>query len=310
METDTRIIKTVAIVGSGALGLYYGGRIARAGFEVSFLARGEIDALRAQGVAFSHGGERHVVRPAGVAAAPGEIGPVDLVLITLKSTANDALPQLLPPLLVEHTAVVNLQNGLGVDEQVAAVVGAARVLGAICFVGVNRIAPAEVDCSEEGYVTLGEYVGAPTARTEAVGRAFTQAGVRLRQAPSLLAARWHKLIWNVPFNGLAVVEGGMTTDVILADPAREARVRALMGEVCAIARAEGVEIADTFIDDQRERTRAMRYKPSTMLDYLAGKPLEIEPIWGEPLRRARRHGVPAPELTRLHAELLARAQAR
>ena len=132
--------------------------------------------------------------------------------------------------------------------------------------------------------------------------------VKARIAPGLLSARWHKLVWNVPFNGLSVTEGGMTTDRILADPMREARVWALMREVQAIAAAEGVAIAESFVVDQVEKTRPMGpYKPSTLLDYLAGKPLELEPIWGEPLRRARRLGVPAPELARLHAELQARA---
>jgi 2-dehydropantoate 2-reductase len=159
-------------------------------------------------------------------------------------------------------------------------------------------------------VALGEFVGAPTGRTRAVADVFARAGVRIQLAPSLLSARWHKLVWNVPFNGLAVAEGGMTTDRILAVPTREARVWALMREVQAIAAAEGVPIREDFVVDQVEKTRPMGpYKPSTMLDYLAGKPLELEPIWGEPLRRASRLGVPAPELARLYAELQARSGA-
>lgn len=301
------MIQTVAIVGAGALGIYYGGRIARAGYRVTYLARGDVARLREQGLVLSYGGERHEVKDIRVCAAPEEAGPVDLVVIALKATANDQLACLLPPLVGPQTAVVNLQNGLGVDEAVAAVVGAERTLGALCFVAVNRLAPGEVVCSEPGYIELGEFSGAATPRTQAVADVFAAAGVKIRVRDSLLAARWHKLVWNVPFNGLSVALGGVTSDETLRDPANEARVRALMREVQAIARAEGVEITETFIEDQRERTRGMCYKPSTMLDWLAGRPLELEPIWGEPLRRARRHGVPVPELERLHAELVARA---
>ena len=294
------------MLGSGALGLYYGGRLAHAGFDVGFVARGDLAVMRERGITFSYPGARHTLCPVKAAGAPEEIGPVDLVVIGLKATENDALARLLPPLLGPHTAVLNLQNGLGVDEQVAAVAGPERTLGGLCFVCVNRLGPAEAECTMPGYVALSELAGAPTGRTRAVADAFTRAGVKANLAPSLLAARWHKLVWNVPFNGLSVTEGGMTTDRILADPAREARVWALMREVQAIAAAEGVAISEAFVVDQVEKTRPMGpYKPSTMLDYLAGKPLELEPIWGEPLRRARRLGVPAPELARLYADLQA-----
>ncbi|MBC8010490.1 MAG: 2-dehydropantoate 2-reductase [Burkholderiales bacterium] len=306
-HSETRPIKTIAVVGSGALGLYYGGRMAKAGFDVVFLARGELGAIRERGVTLSYPKEKYTLHPARAAATAEEIGPVDLVVVALKATANASLAKLLPPLLGPETAVVNLQNGLGVDEQVAAVAGAGRTLGCLCFVAVNRVGPAEVECMQPGYVALGEFAGGATERTHAVAEVFSRAGVKTQVAPSLLAARWHKLVWNVPFNGLSVVEGGMTTDVILQDATREARVWALMREVRAVAAAEGVAIAEDFVVSQVENTRPMGpYKPSTMLDYLAGKPLELESIWGEPLRRARRLGVATPELARLHAELVAK----
>jgi 2-dehydropantoate 2-reductase len=302
------MIRSLAIVGSGALGLYYGGRFARAGLDVRFLARAELSALRSGGLAYTVEGVRHTVSPVRAEADPAAIGPVDLVVVALKSTGNHELPRLLPPLLAPDSLVVNLQNGLGVDETLAAVVGPERSLGALCFVAVNRVAPAEVLCTEPGYVEIGEF-GRPAGESaRRVTEVFAAAGVRARAAESLLAARWRKLVWNVPFNGLSVALGGVTSDETLRHPADEARVRALGREVQAIARAEGVLIEDAFLDHQVERTRAMRYKPSTLLDWLAGRPLELESIWGEPLRRARRLGVPAPELERLHADLLRAAE--
>lgn len=300
-------MQSIAIVGAGALGLYYGGRMVRAGRDVRFLARGDLAPLRSRGIELNYGGARHETGPVAAFASADEIGPVDLVVIALKATANDELARLLPPLLGPDTAVVNLQNGLGVDEAVAAVAGAERTLGALCFVAVNRLATGLAICSEQGYVELGEFGRTGGPRTQAVAEVFASAGVRIRVRDSLLAARWHKLVWNVPFNGLSVALGGVTSDETLRDPVNEARVWALVREVQAIARAEGVSIADEFLHQQIELTRSMRYKPSTLLDWQAGRPLELEPIWGEPLRRARRLGVPVPGLERLHAELLARA---
>jgi 2-dehydropantoate 2-reductase len=300
--------KTIAVVGAGALGIYYGGRMGCAGFDVRFLVRGDAAQLREDGLKFSYAGTTQAYRPEVVATRAEDVGEVDLVIIALKATANGELERLLPPLLGPKTAVVTLQNGLGVDEAVAAVAGGERTLGALCFVAVNRTGPGVAACSVEGYVELGEYAGGATERTREVGRVFEAAGVKTKVSESLLAARWRKLVWNVPFNGLSVALGGVTSDETLREPVNEARVWALVNEVQAVAKAEGVEIEEAFIRDQVERTRGMRYKPSTMLDWLAGRPLETESIWGEPLRRARIHGVATPELARLYADIMQRAK--
>lgn len=298
------MIRRIAIIGSGALGLYYGGRLARAGYEVSFLARRDLDALRAEGVRLTYAGERHVVRPALIAATPEQIGPVDLAVVATKSTANADLRGLLPPVLGPDTLVVTLQNGLGVDEPVAEIVGPERALGALCFIGVNRVGPGEAVCGHEGYLELGAF--APTLAGGAPGQvvaAFQRAGVKASVVDSLLGARWRKLVWNVAFNGLSVALGGIASDEVLRTPEGERRARALGREVQAVALAEGVVITDAFLDGQIEKTRGMHYLPSTLLDWKAGRPLELEAIWGEPLRRAIRLGVPVPELARLDAEL-------
>src|SRR4051812_25950133 len=151
-------------------------------------------------------------------ASTAEIGPVDVVLITLKTTANASLPALLPPLVGPGTLVVTLQNGLGNEEFAASLVGAERVLGGLCFIGVTREAPGElVGYHTPGAITLGEFGRAAADRTRALAELFQRAGVNCRAVDNLSEARWRKLIWNIPFNGLAVAAGGIPTDRILAD---------------------------------------------------------------------------------------------
>ena len=120
---------------------------------------------------------------------------------------------------------------------------------------------------------------------------------------SLRAARWRKLVWNIPFNGLTVVAGAVPCDELLRHANHEAEVRALMREIQATAAAEGVVIDDAFLHDNVERTRSMAYQPSTLIDFMEGRPLELEPIWGEPLRRARTAGVATPHLAALYDRL-------
>ncbi len=297
---------TFAIVGAGAIGLNYGVRLALAGSDVRFLVRGDPAPLRAQGLRVVEKTRTLELWPAAVFARPEEIGPVDVVLVALKTTANAELPRLLPPLVGPNTRVVTLQNGLGNEEQLAGIVGAERVLGGICFIASTRTGPGEVTCYHPGSITLGEH-GRPAAeRTRVLAAAFAAAGVKCNVVDNLAESRWRKLVWNVPFNGLAIAAGGITTDRILADPTLAVEVRALMDEVAAAAARFGHVIPEKFIQGQIDVTRPMGpYQPSSLVDFLAGRAVEIEAIWGEPLRRAQAAGAAMPRLEQLYGRLLA-----
>ena len=294
-----------AILGAGALGGYYGARLALAGADVRFLVRRDPAGARARGLTLREkAGVSRLPRLAAF-AAPEEIGPVDVVLVTLKTTANAALARLVPPLLGPDTSVVTLQNGLGNEELLAGLVGAGRVLGGLCFIAVNRGAPGElVGYHTPGSVTLGEFGRPAAARTRALAAWFERAGVRCPAVDDLAAARWRKLVWNIPFNGLAIAAGGLTTDRLLADPALAAEVRALMDEIAGAARRLGHVITEEFLQEQIDLTPPMGpYRPSSLVDYLGGREVEVEAIWGEPLRRARSAGASVPRLERLYARL-------
>jgi 2-dehydropantoate 2-reductase len=291
----------IAIVGTGALGGYYGARLVRAGNDVHFLVRSHRAALMAKGIRVKTPTERFQVRKLQTHATPEDIGPCDLVIITVKATANGALAKLLPPLMGPNTLVLTLQNGLGVEEPVAEVVGADRVLGAICFVGATRTAPGVVLCSFPGLVMLGEFGPPAQARTREIAKLFEAAGVKCEAQDNLEELRWKKLVWNVPFNGLAIAAGGVTTDVLMADEGLRTLARRLMEEILEAAAKFGHAIPRSFMDLQFDRTAKLgKYQPSSLIDFREGKPIEIEEIWGEPVRRAKSVGVPVPRLEMLY----------
>jgi 2-dehydropantoate 2-reductase len=296
---------SIAIIGAGALGSYYGARLALSGADVRFLMRGDFEHVRKHGLTLrERDGTRHLPQIAAFQST-AEIGRVDIVVVALKTTANSALPVLLPPLVGPSTIVVTLQNGLGNEDVIASLVGAERVLGALCYIGVTREAAGEIVGHESpGAMTIGEVGRRAGEQATRVAAAFQHAGVNVRTADNLAEARWLKLIWNVPFNGLAIAGGGLTTDRILANPALKAEARALMEELAVAGRKLGYEVAQKYIDRQFEFTPTMgAYKPSSLIDFLAGREVEIEAIWGEPLRRARAVGVAMPRLEKLYAEL-------
>lgn len=299
--------QSVAVVGSGAVGLYFGGRLAAAGEDVRFLVRSDFEAIARDGlmVASAHGDfELRQVQAYRTAA---EIGPVDLVIVACKATANDQLAAVLPPLLHPQTQVLTLQNGLGNCESLAEIVGPERVMGGLCFICINRISPGRISHSAGGRMTIGEWRPDGNGRAVELERRFKAAKIQAVAVDDLEKSQWEKLVWNIPFNGLSVAEGGVTTDVLLASRKTETELRCLMAEVIAAARALGHDLSEDLINWNIERTRPMGpYRTSSMIDFVAGREVEVTPIWAEPLRRATAAGVAMPHA----ADLLRRIRQR
>ncbi len=301
----------VAVVGAGAVGGFYGAKLAYYGRDVHFLVRSEADraALRRFGWQVQSKKESFRVAKVNAHAATADIGPVDLVLIALKATANDALADLLPPLLGPGTVLLTLQNGLGNEEFLAERFGAQRVLGGLCFVCLNKTAPGVIEHQGYGNIALGEFGGYPLPRTHDIAWEFKRCGVTARVVADLPEARWRKLVWNIPFNGLTLLATAqrspgappISTAELLADEGLAYLARRLMDEITAAGRKLGHAIPGDFADLQFKRTAEMgRYLPSTLLDYLAGRELELEAIWGEAYRRAFNAGAEVGRLETIY----------
>jgi 2-dehydropantoate 2-reductase len=301
----------IAIVGTGALGGWYAGLLAEAGHEVHCLARSDHEVINRDGLTLRNKGTQRIVRVASAAPEASAIGPCDLLVVTLKSTSNDALPRLLGPLLGPATLVVTLQNGMGNVEALAKLLPAERIVAGLCFVCINRIAPAVIDTTLAGYVRMAAAVGPINSAVERCVEIFADAGVDCQAEASLEAVLWKKLCWNIPFNGLSIAAGGITTDLILADPALNERAYLLMKEVQAAAVARGHGFEDAHIKRQFVVTVGMGpYRPSSLIDFMEGRDVEVEGIWGEPLRRGLAAGVPMPQTQRLVEDIKAHLAAR
>ncbi|MGI8604015.1 MAG: 2-dehydropantoate 2-reductase [Verrucomicrobiales bacterium] len=301
----------IAVIGAGAVGGYYGARLVQGGAEVHFLMRSAVEHVRRRGFHVrSHTGD-FVVSKVNAHRTPGEIGLCDLVIIALKATANEALIELIPPLLGDETMLLTLQNGLGSDEFLAAQFGAARVLGGLCFVCLNRTSPGEIHHIAEGQISLGEFSGAPRRRTRRLAALFAGSGVPCRVVKSLAKERWKKLAWNVPFNGLSIAAGGIDTSRILADSRLNYLARQLIREIIEAGTRLGHRLPRRIEWQHMAATETMgAYRPSSLVDFLAGRDVEVEAIWGEPLRRAESAGAKVPRLKMLYALVRSQVAAR
>ncbi len=301
----------IGVVGAGAVGCWYGGLLALAGHEVHLQSRTTAGLLRTRGLVLEGASGRLLPPLAGVHEATETIGACDLVLITLKATANGALPGMVGPLLGPATSLLTLQNGMGNVEALGRSAPSDRIAAGLCFVCINRLPDGTVRNMLPGHVRIASAKGPAGPTAELCARSLAEAGVDCRTEDSLDAVLWKKLCWNIPFNGLSIAAGGLTTDRILSDRSLRARALELMLEVSAAAGACGFGFERKHVEWQFQVTEGMGpYRPSSLIDYLEGRDVEIEGIWTEPLRRGLAAGVAMPALTRLLEEIRERVSAR
>jgi len=293
---------TIAVIGAGAVGGYYGARLAQHGHDVHFLFRSDYEQIRRQGLVVRSCRGDFALPPGTIRAynEPGAMPQADLVIVALKATANHLYEPLIRPVLKDDGAVLTLQNGLGNEERLAELFGPRRVMGGLCFVCINRVAPAIIHHLDYGLVCIGEHVEGISARLRRLAEMFSASNIECRMIESLRRGRWEKLTWNVPFSGLGAVLD-VTTDRIIGSPEGESLAREIIREVLAAARGAGVDLPESIVDERIEQTRRMvPYKSSMQIDRELGRPMEVEAILGEPLRVAMRAGISTPRMMMLY----------
>jgi len=297
-----------AIVGLGAVGGYYGGRLLAAGHDVHFVARSDFDHVRRNGLLVESPEGDLRFDAVSVFGRTDDVPPVDVVVISVKTTNVEQAAKLLQPLIGANTVIVALQNGMGVEAPIAAAFPGAPVLGGMCFVCSNKVGPGHVRHLDYGAVTFGEHSeragGAGiTAAVDAVASDFERAGIPCQRLENLATGRWRKLVWNIPYNGLSVVlDAG--TDELMGDPVTRSFVAEVMQEVLDAAAASGHRIEADFVDYMMRTTDKMKpYKTSMKLDYEAQRPLEIDTIYGAPIAAAAQHGFDMARTRFLHTQL-------
>lgn len=296
-----------AVIGTGALGGFYGARLQRAGAEVHYLLHSDYDHVKAHGLVVESPDGDFTLPDVYAYADAQKMPPCDVAIVALKTTQNHLLSSVLPP-LTETGVVLVLQNGLGVEAQVAEWVGSDRVLGGLCFLCSNKVGPGHIRHMDYKKIAMGEYradqsAGGVTKRMEAIAHDFEQADIPIECAADLVLARWKKLVWNIPFNGLSVILNA-TTDAMMGDDNARTLAIILMKEVQQGASSQGRTVPDDFLQIMLDHTVAMTpYRTSMKIDYDEKRPLEVEAMYGMPLRTAQAAGVALPHIETLYHQL-------
>ncbi len=305
------------VIGTGAIGAYYGGKLAVNGKEVHFLFNTEYEAVKQNGLKVKSVNGNFAIGKDELHAYKDvkEMPECDVVIVALKTTREHLLGELLPEVTKKHAAVILIQNGLGMEHRVREMLKSSRpdvvVCGGMAYICASREAPGVVGHYDQGRVTVGaerdDYQEEAYAEGIHLAKQACQdmenAGIQAKWTEDLQRTRWEKLVWNIPYNGMCVALN-TSTDKIQENAAARAIIKDLMEEVVKGGQACGVKIEMSYAEQMLAFTDKMTpYAPSMKLDYDNHRPLELETIYQAPIEEARKHGYKMKRTEMLMREL-------
>ena len=295
---------TALVFGTGAIGGFYGSLLAQQGVQVSVVCRSDYSHIKQHGFQInSHELGQWSFQPAQTFNSTAAVKtPVDYLLVCTKVLENLDRVKLIKPAVGIKTTIVLIQNGIAIEDEIIAAFPDNEVVSGLAFICSNRISPGEIEHLAYGRLTLGNLPSGFSEKTRCLATFFNDAGIDCQLSESITTARWQKCIWNAPFNPLSVLSGGLSTQTILQT--QEPLIRAIMQEVFTIATALGHRLPEDIIETNINHTQQMPpYKTSMLLDYQAGRPMEINAILGNAIKAAAHTNTECPHLKTLFALL-------
>ena len=299
----SKLIMKYAIIGTGAIGGFYGARLDKAGFEVHFLLHTDYQYVVDHGLTIDSCDGNFTLPSPKVYDSTSEMPQCDVVIVALKTTQNHLLPSLLPPLLKPDTIILLIQNGIGVEADVQQLFPSQPIAAGMAFICSAKAGPGHINHQFYGNINIGNYSCHNPQRYNQMLADFRAAGIGAADV-EYLEARWKKAVWNMPFNGMTVALN-TTTNRLLSCESTHRLIYDQMLEVIGAAQALGVKNLDTrFADKMIANTIKMPpYSPSMKLDFDFHRPMEINYLYTRPIAEARAAGFAMPKLEMLEAEL-------
>lgn len=290
------------VIGTGAIGGYYGAKLAQGGQDVHFLFHSDYDYVREHGLRVNSGDGGFHLDHVNAYQDVRQMPKCDVVIVALKTVHEQMLRDMLPPLLTDDTVVLLIQNGMGMEQDVEQMVPGVKLAAGLAFICCSKTHPGVIDHLDLSGLNVGNY-NAPQETIDRMIAEMVSADIDARNV-DYLEARWRKLLWNMPFNGLSVALH-TDTDALVRNAATRRLLRAMTQEVIEAAHAVGVKgLTDRDADAMIEMTTKMRpYKPSMRLDWDYHRPMEVYYLYTRPIEEARRAGQDMPLYRMLEAEL-------
>lgn len=287
----------IAVFGTGGVGGYFGGRLARTGEDVHFIARGEhLRAIQTDGLRVDSILGDFIVKPAQASHEPSQVGVVDVVILGVKAWDVPNAAQAMRPMVGNQTFVVPLENGVDAPEQLASVLGKEHIMGGLCQISAFIAGPGHIrHVGIEPFVAFGELDGRPSQRAEGLLQVLEAAGVKAAIPPDIQVSMWEKFLFIATVSGLGAVTRA-PADIYRSLPETRQMLIAAFEEIVALARARGVMLPEDTVE---KRLAFVDNLPDGLLasmqrDILEGKPSELSSQNGAVVRMGAELGVPTP----------------
>ena len=296
----------IAVFGTGGVGGYFGGRLAQAGEDVTFIARGEhLRAIKAGGLKVDSPAGDFLVFPAKATNDVTEVGEVDLVIVGVKAWQVPEAGRAIKPLVGPVTTVLPLQNGVDAVSQLVDELGSDHVIGGLCRIVSFVVEPGHIrDAGFTPSVVIGELDNRRTDRIARIEQVFKRAGLKITIAADIQVALWMKFLFIASFSGVGAIANA-PAGVIRSDPKWRAQMIEAMKEIYALAHARGIKLPPDSIDTVMAGVDGLPEDATSSMqrDIAAGKPSELESQNGAVVRMARESGVEVPTHTLIYQTL-------
>lgn len=298
---------SILIVGTGAVGGYYGGKLSQGGASVSVACRSDYNTVAKHGIQIHSVEGDFIFKPESVVSDPSKFGKkAGFIIVATKVLPEINVPDLIRPAVMPDTAIVLLQNGIHIEKPVLEAFPGNEIISALAFICVRRSSPGVIHHEDFGKITIGRYPSGYSHKTAVLDSFFKKAGVDCTVTDDIETARWKKLIWNAPFNPLSVLAGGMDTSELMDSDVLVELAKKVMHEVRALAVISGHPLDSKIIKQTLESTKSMKpFKTSMLQDYESARPMEVEAILGNALNIAQKNKIETPYMETLNALLTA-----
>lgn len=303
----------ILIIGAGAIGGFYGAKLAEAGAEVSIICRSDYEFIKENGFTIkSHWHAKEFnFKPHRVLRNTAEYNDkADFILVTTKVLPEISTIDLIKPTLHKESSIVLLQNGIHIEKPITTAFPNNHLISILAFIGVSRVAIGKIHHQDYGRLVIGDFPGNSLLEVSQKTKIFIdllkKSGVPCDIRPEIQKERWRKLVWNAAFNPISVLAGGIDTRKILDNKNVKILAENVMQEVAILAKADGYELPEDIIASNIKLTEEMKpYKTSMLLDFEAKRPMEVEAILGNAIRFAKEKSITTPYLSTIYALLSA-----
>jgi 2-dehydropantoate 2-reductase len=295
----------ILLIGTGAVGAFYGGKLSQSGARVSVLCRSDYDVVRSNGIKIkSIYGDFHFSPAEVINKISNYSKRPDYIIVATKVLPEINIPEIIKEGVHPATSIVMLQNGIDIEEKIAQAFPENEIISALAFICATRLEYGLIEHKDYGRIAIGKYPYGISEKVTELANLFSQSGIPCQTHEDIITARWIKLVWNAPFNPISVLGGGVDTKTIMESENALNLVKSVMYEVKMIAERAGHIIPESIIEKNLQDTYSMTpYKTSMLNDFENKRPMEVEAILGNVMRIAEKYSLPIPCIRTLYSLL-------